>query len=482
MLELPYELWCEIARCLSRSDLFLVRTLNRHMLNIARDELYKEGRIHYFEDAKTQKLLRGLRHSSTIVAPRLRSLLLRPHVFGPPMQKNHRKWALREKTEANDAHFLLRSLTSFDGLKNLDLQCCYADHYSSFRLTIPHLNVAMKTWTSTIETLRLQIPFEAYRDMDLARVTMKNLRNLTVYAFPSYLTTNHGVLERGSLGPFINNHMATLESLSVSTIHGDYIYPIDYLFKNLGFFPHLKQLNVAFHFVSPAQSSIESVEKFVNVHLGQIRNFKIEVEPPLTGSGCSFSWPQLLEQPLFKSKFSNLQSLTLGLTRAPGIKDILHCILPYKSTLTEFSLLDKSLTFAEVNALTTLFKDGPIRSLSFITRFCGPDLLTLLSSKLPELHSLSLSFDSWIGKGATDPTFDPFRPWYYSIPSFVDTFIQTIADECYAEWKLRRINIIVLQDSNGKYQMCHYVLAMALPGVISFNGIARPDWLAAAGN
>ncbi|KAG2017525.1 hypothetical protein CC2G_007031 [Coprinopsis cinerea AmutBmut pab1-1] len=405
MPELPYEIWLEVVQYLPPEKLFQIGTLNRHLRSIALDERYKKAQIHYHGDAKTRDFLTSMRRSPVEVAPRVRSLLLRPHAFGASI-------TMKPGSGSKDARFLLESLTKLVNLRTLDLQCY---HYRSFLATGPYISAAFRVaYTHSLQSLRLLVPLEAYRDMGLSTITLSHLRHLDIRISMAYLTSDPHHLCQNYLAPFINNHRATLESLTLSNLNQSFHYPLDPIFTGLKYFSRLSSLDLSFFYVGPSQTMLTGAHSFLEAHSSQIRTLKINLDFLLRHSHTLVpEWKILLSGPLFGCPLPRLKSLTLGLTKFPAIKDIVQYISLHKHTLTEFNLTHKIVVFSELQTFISVFEGGPLRSLSFRTRILAPPVLSLLSTKLPQLHRLKVSYDTWGGTQELDGTF--YFPGYSSV-------------------------------------------------------------------
>ncbi|KAH6909330.1 hypothetical protein BKA70DRAFT_232897 [Coprinopsis sp. MPI-PUGE-AT-0042] len=496
MVELPREIWLEIASHLPRRALYKMRSLNSLFLNLALDDKYGSGQVRYPGELKSVLFLQYLRTSPKQVASRLRSLSLQPETFAAKLPKastmdrlvpdSLRKLLSMDPT-VKDAIVLFDSLPTFTRLEKLEVNCFGSKSgYDSFQQAVPYLVKAFSTsYSATLTTLHLKVAMEVYRDMQLPNVTMVALRQLSLDVFIAVHSNvaDAAMLQSDYMAPFINNHNATLEALSISFLRTMLRLPLPPLFGALKQFSCLSSLSLEFY-AHGEPSEIIPVRAFVERHSTRLSTLQIDLRPwqtdpnALSPSEGERIWALLIDSVL-APPFPALSSFWLSTLGQVSLNRVVEYVALHG--LTEFAMTDRALSFSEVERLVSHFSTQrtTLRSLRFRTRFLGPNLLTLLFDKLPELETLGLRFDTFAGRGVIDiPGLRHQYSWAAKVPIHVQEFQRSMVDERYTPWKLRHLTIkATYEECAGHKAECYKALADSLPDVVSFNNLNRSDFL-----
>ncbi|EAU85187.1 hypothetical protein CC1G_06203 [Coprinopsis cinerea okayama7 len=468
MPDLPYELWLHVLRYVPKDRHFNLRRVNRTIYNIILDERYREGRIHYLAERKTQKLLKALQFSHQIVVDRVRSLYLRPHSL---------------PIDDPQAHLLLQSLKEFTNLTSLDLYCCHSDEYTKFIEKSIYIVPALKVYSSRLQSLQLQIPLEAYKGLQLSTIHFSNLRELHIHVFTPIRAEGKTVSasEAGILCDFVNLQKDTIEELKLSNLSSldedadESLSLLTIIFENPAHLPRLSTFELsAFLTGDSSAKCLRAVERFLVQYKTQLQKISLSLEPfSVTKGFKSSDWdlvPRILSIP-----FSTLTTLHLDLLGGPKISALSSCVSQH--ALHDFSLKGKFLNFSEAEKLVEALQGDALKSLSILPQRCGPDLLLLLMAKLPNLHTLYLGFDLWTQGGRDDdPSVGsgPHQTGSRSTP-YSKLFCLAIL-ECghlFTNWKLRHLRYDVFGHSDWNGRWCKSALAIVLSGVETINGEDR---------
>ncbi|EDR06752.1 uncharacterized protein LACBIDRAFT_299600 [Laccaria bicolor S238N-H82] len=490
MRDIPYDVWLCIVQFIPRNELLRLYGVDRILFDIVMNERYRETRIYHLGDEMTRQCLVGL--GSPDIARRVRTLHLRPHLFGKPLafhgqkkslsQSLLRKLSKEEKQSAATAKAsvqLLRSITNLTNLVTLNLECQNypVDDYNDFKLAIPFITNGWLAYGSVLRTLSLKIPLEACKECLPPSLRLPSLEDLSIHIFTAYLTTDATKLVRSVLVPFVNRHSLTIESLTISTPMA-FNYNISPMFGELEYLPRLTKIDVYFPLISLQQTDSAGLHHLLKAQSGNLLTLRIRfghlfgltTQPP---APCA-----LFAHPMFKVSLPNLKSLELNIlghnTR------LVQCVVPYlhqfRDSLTTLVLNHHQATHLEAYDIIDVFERSSSRLLLldlWLTHL-SPSFLDVLSVKLPDLERLNLSFGTFVGH---DHTFSMTRSYSHRhIP--IQEFCSEMPNHVYTDWKLKHLKIGNVGYCAGILAQCETALAMSLPGVKTFDGLSRRDYLA----
>ncbi|KAH6909331.1 hypothetical protein BKA70DRAFT_232895 [Coprinopsis sp. MPI-PUGE-AT-0042] len=473
--DLPAELWLEITKYLDPAQKHRMMSLNRSLLNIALDELYRDRCLLSTEHLLEGRFLSQIKNSPQEVKQRLRHLYLRPHTFGPLLKT---RWSLLP--DARRAKRVFKTLAQVENLLSLCLLCAPGDEYEGgFAWTIPFITPILARVSPTLCDLVLRVPLEVFRDMDAPSLLFPALCDLTVQIFTS--SGGSTQMESNYLAPFLNNQKS-IQHLSISWPDDDAMVS---LFSNLDHFPSLSEFLLNFCLDAPSLRGTSGVRQFIAKHTSQIQLLALCLRPsthgrPTDGGLDDDTRTEAMVQKLpFNMDMPPLHSLNLSTSRQLRAKDIATCLSKYPK-LVDFSLDDKLLNLRELGTIVSQFEGKPLKSLSIYIRFFGPDTIDLLSSKLPSLHRLKVSFDTFVGRGTPD-YYGPSSALHsrpHSITTHVEDFLMTMKGAVWT-WGLYRLDfqkmLLDIYRKPGQKGDCCRALVDALPSVALLNGMGRDE-------
>lgn len=262
--------------------------------------------------------------------------------------------------------------------------------------TIPSFRQFLKNmWASLGPNLRRLTINAAWKNFPLLvdstlTTPVTSLDELSVRLYHSNATTkpknpNPKVI-RTAFVTFANSQRHSLQSLTISFFEYIDMSPI---FKNLGHFPNLKELHLLVLMDRPHFSIASTLTHFLRAHKDTL---EILVIPP----SYNFDIAQETTFATWLKEFStlelpSLQSLKIELWTTFQWTSV----LPHVPRLTSLHILTARLKFKDVENMTKDLERSTaaaqLRHLHLSVAHFSWELLDLLSSKLPELNTLSVA-------------------------------------------------------------------------------------------
>lgn len=201
---------------------------------------------------------------------------------------------------------------------------------------------------------------------------------------------------RATLTPFINRHAHTLESLSVVTPQTG-TADLSPMFHALKFFPRLRSLSLAFCTLSLDYLQLQGIQEFLSTHSHLLEELSLHFRRMVGLKPEDFRADLFFSLPAFKVPLTALKSLDVGFT---GFRDATGLgTMSYAHRFAE-TLESLTLTSCQLSTTSLLRLTEPLvylRKLKIIVLHFTPIILDILSTTLPDLTELHLSFISYSG-------------------------------------------------------------------------------------
>ncbi|KDR78813.1 hypothetical protein GALMADRAFT_244391 [Galerina marginata CBS 339.88] len=482
---LPYDIWCLVANFIPKLELSRLYRVNSAFFHMAMNERYCQVMIHDIADENTRRCLMNM---SPVVATRVRTLILRPHLFGKFMNTHIVPFAgrlnfVRQAGKHIKSSALLRHLTCMTEVTSLTIGCYPSDDLRMFNSTTLLIAAAWSAHGSRVRSLSLAIPLEAYPKVLTAAPTFKSLEDLNItlrveHAIPIAIDETIFSL----IISFIGLHAQSLHGLSVD-IPRAAVNPFRF-FHNLGQLPQLKRLSINLPLNRLRPGFLTGIDSFLRKQANTLRDLSILICDLLPNNLSLLLTPDdFFSHPIFQVQI-RLTYLELGLLpwtktgqRSLMTASLTRYLYPMRMTLSRLALRDHTLTFTEVQSVVAVFSTpgSQLQSLEMRIYFLSCNLLDLLSQRLPNLHHLELGFEALTGQdsGAWIETVY----WYRFTHSLeASTFFEGMANRTYPDWALRRLTMPTYYCS-GKWNETRALLVAALPSVVTFNGLSPDEFV-----
>ncbi|KIJ99745.1 hypothetical protein K443DRAFT_123083, partial [Laccaria amethystina LaAM-08-1] len=203
--------------------------------------------------------------------------------------------------------------------------------------------------------------------------------------------------------------------------------------------------------------------RFLSSHSRQLKKLGIWLDQGFSDHKTPAGhWFQL---PCFHVELPGLQNLSLnGYLPAylpnPAAADY---VLRYNDELTTLRLTVARFSFSEVNDLFNGFAaESKLRKLHISTVHLSPDLLRFLSTALPDLQYVTITFNSLLPPEGSEISLDA--------EANAEGFCEEIKNLYVPEWAVHSLFIPLGYRNNVKYRTA---LATAFPNILTFNGLER---------
>ncbi|TFK28472.1 hypothetical protein FA15DRAFT_652719 [Coprinopsis marcescibilis] len=363
---------------------------------------------------------------------------------------------------------LLGNLRNLKNLEFLDIQCHLSDDIAAFRKTIPPIRVSWSSYSSCLRRLILKVPLECYEALLSPSIVFPRLSDLSVYIFAADYSTNPVEPIRSALVPFINQHVNSLESISIITPETG-TADLSPMFFNLKYFPRLSKLHLVFCALSLDYINLTGLHEFFSAHSTQLQDVVLHFNRMIGLKAQNFHSPTFFSLPVFRVAFPALRSLDLGFT---GFRDstgqgTISYVHRFRERLSRLLLNHTQLSIGNVARLTNSFSS--LRYLEIFVYHLSPTLLDLLSTKLVHLEDLRITCICFSGsQGPFQSADDPAR---------TDKFCAEMSRRMYVDWALRTLRTQVISKATKNLPLCKRALATSLPEVETIDGLPRMSFL-----
>lgn len=368
---------------------------------------------------------------SSLAACRVRTLALRPHLFGESMptagglQFNRlsfmwkslkNRMGKRKNQPSNNlpspasTERLLRKINEMTNLTSLTVGCYPSDDWESFNKATAFLDAAW-VHASRLRKLRLDLPLECNHAILPTIPHFHDLEDLYILIRVESISETHtDTLSR--LVTFVNLHSSTLVRLAIDVPSLE-IDPSP-LFFGIQCLPKLVSVAIELPSDLLQTQPNKAVDAFLIKHMMSLR----ELQVSFSESTYSYDWPTpdtFFSSSTFQLSFPSLKTLDLGVCfwnfqiDTSLSTELVKYLSKFRYTLTELAISNDTLCFPVIQQIVLLFggADSVLRSLKIRVHYLSCDLLDLLSRDLPNLHELVLDFNSIRDKddGHTDDSY-----------------------------------------------------------------------------
>ncbi|KAF5336369.1 hypothetical protein D9611_006579 [Ephemerocybe angulata] len=437
--------------------------------------------IHDINSSHTQEKLAVLSGSE---AESIKSLHLRPCTDAKSQGhtlRHKRSWGgitRLQSRKARDARARLSNLRNLSRLEHFDVQCDPTDDIDAFKQILPSLRLSWSGYSTSLRSLSLRIPLECYQGLFCSSLVLPRLSKLVIHVFASHHSTNPVDPMCSALVPFINRHTPSLESLSIVTPQTG-TADLSPMFHKLKFFPRLTSISLAFCALSLECINLAGIQEFFSSHSYQLEDVYLHFNRMVGLKAENFRADIFFALPLFHVPLHCLKSLDIGFTGfrdATGFWTIAYAH-HFTETLERLVLRHTQLSTTSLARLAEPFSQ--LRKLEVAVEQFTPTVLDVLSTSLPQLTELRLSF---LGYSGDDSFYESFED-----PSMTQDFCSEMGRRLYPGWNLRHLKTHIItprtKDRSSpvllapNVDLCLRVLTSALPSVQTINGIRRSSLL-----
>jgi len=285
----------------------------------------------------------------------------------------------RETAFVTKHQTVLNIISNLSFVTSLTLDCEQCPGYpTSFKEWLPFISASWASFGRNLRFLRLKVPLNAVHDT-IGSVKLPNLQGLS-FDFSLWC--------RGTAGSqvfvdFIHDHADTLRFLGIRTP------------KYLNQFQMLQDVRIpmldSFQYQAHNCNEIDTagLQPFLSTHSRTLKILDLQ---------CHSYYPDIPRETWLTTRIAlpKLQSLVVKIwwcSDYPPQPCALDYVAQYSDTLVSLDITSAPCSYNQIHGLTTQFStQGRLRKLGLTAKTLTPQLLVLLSRKLPFLEDLALKF------------------------------------------------------------------------------------------
>ena len=430
---LPPDIWHHVASFLPGLVLCELISLNSTFFEIAMDYRYRQMSFAYFDNRMLRSISR-LRYvilsvplhiqknyfiiRDPAVAKRVRILHIYPGFLKETLERDRSEPILRRSLR----HRLVELLDQ------LEQRFCNAKHHPKFRLRrslkrtedvvrillevlrgLPNITDCYVTWCGLPYISATALPFVSILfQANLRKLSLDlSLENVSNILGPSFhvqnleqlhLCIHSGNIEsaferdeimRSHLAPAISRHHATLRILVIESWNSADLSP---LFRAMNRLSALQDLTVAIPIDAIHLGDPRGLAHFLNMHQSNLHTLQLRATQygglGLTPDPISFGY--WIKDAIAGVQLTKLRVLDIRSNLFPADTAVL-CLQQFYRTITSLSLTGFYRSYDDIdNVIDLLRRDEPFASLRIGLVSLSPQLLDLISTKLPKLFRLEL--------------------------------------------------------------------------------------------
>lgn len=391
------------------------------------------------------------------IAHYIQSLVLRPHALGYYMYGAsdfrgflaETLWRLKGRmdTRANPTgpaavRILLRDVAKMQNITSLKVIHTCTDTYPYFVLALPLVTGALLSSGSRIQNLSLDVPLESYEHILPPALQLNTLENLNVVLHGQHNSPNKfSSIDylSATLVPFILRHRHTLRHMSIDIPYRHGSADLSSIFPGLcDRFLQLISLTISIPLEYLYKPGIQTL---LANHSDVIQELKLIFYPPFLRQHLLLSPDELFSMPIFQIPLPQLRVLDIDLWMWPEAdrqsvrRNLVNYLYPIQDILSVLILRHHLFCVDDLRSILDLSK-GSLSSLSRLqicVRYLCVDLLDLLSSRLPRLLCLDISFDTlggYISDSNNAQNSYPVSTSLSSLSNTSDIFGGIYSDKC----------------------------------------------------
>ncbi|PPQ81012.1 hypothetical protein CVT25_014520 [Psilocybe cyanescens] len=493
MVDIPLEIWFNIAHFIPAQDLLRLMSLNRVFFYTAMDIRYKGVTIPTKTGTESKQLLTRLsdpfvsarvRHLSLVLYAKPQSMVPNPGRFMYLRTVNGQQsitdtlMFFRIAHQFSPSHpqspdfedllgeFVAGS-SDFSNINGFTIKTWYMP--SAYNLSAIYSSI-WSAFGPKLQKLCLEGNLEHYHLLVDSRPSLTGLKELQIdFDRNSF---HHGQNSGNSLNDIVTFINSLSPHLEVLRIRSWFALDISDLLAPLAVFPKLVHLEVNVTFMSCKDPV--GLQNFI-YHLSHtIRKINLRINPSQSFINSPSFHPSsrwFLTCVEDDECFSQLRMIDiyLGPTIGNGLMDIAAAFIRRaSSTLGELGIHERNLNADDAKLLIDgLSECTTINALSFSILNMTVDLVDQLASSVPGLRRLWISVD-----GAFDSA---------EVEGHNATFLRELQTRSYSDWKLEDLSI--MQNKNRTQEVDHDIMlafARSIPSLFSFFGNGHMDRTATA--
>lgn len=438
MTTIPHEIWLHIAQFIPVRVLLNLISLNSTFFELAMDYRYRQMSFAYLDNRMIRSLVR-LRCASTYrifflfliaaprdpaVAKRVRILHIYPGFIKDVIDTEKiepepiLRRTLRDKVSdlanllldqklfiKNPRIRLIRSLKRAEDVVQIMLEVLsglpnVTDYYVTW-YRLPSISAAAVPFLSTVfhhanlQKLSLEIAVENMKELLTPAFQVQNLKELQlcVHTENVYSVTECEDVLKNYLAPAINRLRSTLETLSIQSWEPADLSP---LFLAIEILPALDQLIVAIPVEAMHLGCPRGLAQFLSANRSCLRVLRLRATQ-FGGRGMTpdpVSFDCWIKTAIRGVHLPKLRVLDISSNLFP-VETSALCFNQFSSTITTLSLTGSYRTYDELEEIIDLMahesREEPLSTLRIGLISLSPQLVHLLSSRLPHLYRLDLT-------------------------------------------------------------------------------------------
>ncbi|KAF8067914.1 hypothetical protein FPV67DRAFT_1164564 [Lyophyllum atratum] len=461
-IDLPVEIWQEVASYLPLDHLQKLYSVNRAFFKIALEAKYKVIRfeklqsslryIHFLRDPVTSQYVRSL-HLSSCRITEISMVKPSKGVLGKIFNRSpdHRTpYRINKKFVKQ----MVQVMHGLSAVTSMEL-CCWYNPSPDF-LSILH--TGWVTFGAALRHLKLEIPLMSFRLAMPPSAVFPCLEVLHLTFSVAYGRRDEvdpTTLMCELFAPFINGHHPTLRSLHLHAHEDQKFDPLPFLLR-LCHLPRLTTFGLQFDFVNIQQADSKGLQHVLDLHARQLRELSLQIRSsrymPRRLSDDEWYGQKILHVP-----FTKLAVLALRTELFPTVSRTAEYLHQFEDSLTSLDLSGTTISsHDDVEALTNAFTSrGILRKIKMPVYCLSPPLLSIFAAKLPGLEELCLTFEHI---SAVYPRSNFTWP--------PEGFGVALKRYDYSQWKLRYfVGTGVGECGSRSLTVCEQDLQAAFPGV-----------------
>lgn len=348
------------------------------------------------------------------------------------------------------------------------------------------LAAGWSTFGSTISSLSLDITFDVFpilfpQGLDAFRLPQLEVLKLSIQ---EHQRANDLSIIHSLVAPFIRRHADTLKRLGIlswfSTNHKAF-------YTSIGHLPHLRELQLKEN-INDRNAHAQSLREFLLLHTSTLEVLDWTLMTETGWPTAELPEDNYTQAPfdvhLPKLKVLRLYFLGVWMNLLKDFRDLVRYIGQHTQTLTSLSLVGRVLSISEFHTLINSIGTPQLQTLKLSLSYLTSLVFTALSTRLPNLETLSLEYERLYADITRLPPWNP--PFMISEDAFVllrirDQFIGEVQGLPLEEWRLKTLSLswqIFYSGSwVGPMDFVNKAILKCIPSVQYINGKYREDFL-----
>ncbi|KAJ3492291.1 hypothetical protein NLJ89_g11255 [Agrocybe chaxingu] len=308
---------------------------------------------------------------------------------------------------------------------------------------VPFLSTVFQ---SKLRKLSLELSLENVRNLLTPSFEVQNLEELqlTIHSENIESTWERNCIMTKYLAPAISRLNATLHTLTIQSWEPADLSP---MFRSITHLPALEHLVVAIPVEPMHLGDPQGLSEFLTAHRTGLRTLRLRATQ-YGGAGMTpdlASFDNWIRDAIHNVSLPKLRTLDISSNLFPVVTSV-ACLAHFSSTITSLSLTGSYRTYEDVekavNLVSGTIRDEPLVKLRVGLVSLSPQLIDMISIKLPRLDRLELVVRYVLPHAGDCPVFHPDAPSEGQLTSQIDDFLSKMQERNYAHWQLRHMSVL----------------------------------------